>query len=419
VETASKVLEDNAKTRDTTIFLQHTLDDRQNELDTLLKSVTTLLSVEGESLSRTVLAEMQTFVRTVGTLGVAGIAFSLVVGWLIRRSIVAPLDVLVGAAKRVSAKDLTQGSALRSLAKRRDEFGDLGGTFLSMEDSLREMIRGLKEGIRNLSKNSAAIAEAAQQGAATASEQASTVAQVTVTTEELLQTSKAATTSASEVAASSDKAAERGRSGQDAVLEASRIVLALNERVSEIASRIMDLGEQSKQIGGIIDTVNALAEQSSLLAVNASIEASKAGEQGRGFAVVAVEVRRLAEQSKRATNQIRTILGDTQQATNTAIMAAEEGNKQADRARDTIEPMRELVERLATILDENADRARHIVGSSSEQAAGVEQIAGAMESVSQASSHSSDGARDLERSAVALSELSTDLERLISGYRLG
>src|ERR1700730_3085204 len=104
--------------------------------------------------------------------------------------------------------------------------------------------------------------------------------------------------------------------GVQAAQHAADGMADLREKVESIAENILALSEQSQRIGEIIATVNDLADQSNLLALNAAIEASRAGEQGRGFAVVATEIRNLAEQSKAATAQVRTILGDIQRATN-------------------------------------------------------------------------------------------------------
>src|SRR2546429_5481422 len=98
-------------------------------------------------------------------------------------------------------------------------------------------------------------------------------------------------------------------------------------QMSSIAESILSLSAQSQAIGAIIASVDDLAAQSKLLAVNAAIEAAKAGEQGKGFAVVAQEVKSLAEQSKQATVQVRKLLNDIQKATSAAVMATEQGNK--------------------------------------------------------------------------------------------
>src|SRR5699024_5611962 len=105
----------------------------------------------------------------------------------------------------------------------------------------------------------------------------------------------------------------------------------IRSEVDSIASKILNLSEQTKQIGEIIESVNEIAEQSKLLALNAAIEAARAGDHGRGFSVVAAEMRSLAEQSKDSTKQVRRILGEIQKATNSAVIAIEEGSKRAER----------------------------------------------------------------------------------------
>src|SRR5690606_7732014 len=125
--------------------------------------------------------------------------------------------------------------------------------------------------------------------------------------------------------------------------------------------------EQGQAIGEIIAAVNDLAEQSNLLAVNAAIEAAKAGEHGRGFAVVAQEVRSLAEQSKQATAQVRTILQDIQKATTAAVLATEQGSKAVeDGVRQTTEAG-EAIAALAEMIDEAAQAATQIAASSQQQ----------------------------------------------------
>jgi methyl-accepting chemotaxis protein len=106
----------------------------------------------------------------------------------------------------------------------------------------------------------------------------------------------------------------------------------IQTQMESIAESVVKLSEQSQAIGEIIASVNDLAEQSNLLAVNAAIEAAKAGEQGKGFAVVAQEVKSLAEQSKQATSQVRTIFNDIQKATTAAVLATEQGARRWSQA---------------------------------------------------------------------------------------
>jgi methyl-accepting chemotaxis protein len=115
-----------------------------------------------------------------------------------------------------------------------------------------------------------------------------------------------------------------GRRAVDEVVEGMR---RIHQQMDQVGENITHLAEQVQTIGEIIATVNDLAEQSNLLAVNASIEAAKAGEQGKGFSVVAQEVKSLAEQSKQATVQVRGILGEIQRATSSTVLAAEQGSR--------------------------------------------------------------------------------------------
>lgn len=212
--------------------------------------------------------------------------------------------------------------------------------------------------------------------------------------------------------ASSNTTLERGQHGLDSAEEATQIMQVISERVAEIAAKILHLTEQNGQIAGIVNTVDGIAEQSNLLAVNASIEASKAGEQGRGFAVVAAEVRKLSEPSKRSTRQIRENLDGIRKATQSAVMATEEGNKRTEDGVQVIETVRTVIGELASVLGENSDKTRQIAGAAAQQAAGVQQIAQAIESVSQASGDSTAGAQESQRSSHELTALAGQLEAL-------
>src|SRR5690606_31952163 len=142
----------------------------------------------------------------------------------------------------------------------------------------------------------------------------------------------------SDAAQQAVQVSQQGREAVDATLQGMQLIREQTQAVSE---SIVRLNEQSQAIGEIVATVGDLAEQSNLLGVNASIEAVKAGEHGKGFSVVAQEVKSLAEQSRQATAQVRTILNDIQKAMNKAVLvteqggrAVEDGNRQAQRSGD-------------------------------------------------------------------------------------
>ncbi len=348
---------------------------------------------------------------------IVAFATAMLGGFFMARAITRPIVRLADLSERMARGDLATDKAQFS-GDGQNEVATLQRSFQRMADRLRSMVGQLQTGITQLSTSTAEIATTAKESAAAAAQQSVTVTEVSTTMDEIQTTSQTAAHNAQEVVASAERAAASGVEGLASVDQATIIVTAIEERVREIADRILQLSEQNKQIGEIVETVNDLSEQSNLLAVNASIEAAKAGEQGRGFAVVASEVRTLAEQSKRATQQIRGILGDIQKATQTAVMSTEEGTKRAKDGIDAIKSVRETITDLAGTLEESADRMRQISGTATQQAAGIQQISQAVGALARAGKESAAGAVNLERASADIRALSEELRTTTAEYRL-
>jgi methyl-accepting chemotaxis protein len=200
--------------------------------------------------------------------------------------------------------------------------------------------------------------------------------------------------------------------------EAAGGINRIKQQMDSIAETMTRLGEQSQAIGQIVSTVEDLAAQSNLLAVNAAIEAAKAGEHGKGFAVVAAEVRSLAEQSKQATGQVRNILNDIQKAASAAAMATEQGSKAVDAGVTQAGLAGQSIQSLATTVTEGAQAATQIAASSQQQLIGVDQVASAMESIKQASTQNVASAQQLEAAAHNLKDLGQRLKGLVQHYKV-
>jgi methyl-accepting chemotaxis protein len=277
----------------------------------------------------------------------------------------------------------------------------------------RTITRQLRESINQLASSSSEILATTTQVASGSAETASAVSETTVTVEEVKQTAQLANQKARAVSDSAQKASQVSQSGRKSVEEAMQGMQRIQEQMESIAESIVRLSEQSHAIGEIIATVNDLAEQSNLLAVNAAIEAAKAGEQGKGFAVVAQEVKSLAEQSKQATTQVRTILGDIQKATSTAVLATEQGNKAVQAGVKQTTETGEAIRLLADSIVEAAQAATQIAASSQQQMVGMDQVALAMENIKQASVQNVAGTRQAEVAAQSLHELGKKLSDMI------
>ena len=206
--------------------------------------------------------------------------------------------------------------------------------------------------------------------------------------------------------------------GRKAVIETFDGMNGIREQMESITESVVRLSEQGQAIGEIIATVNDLAEQSNLLAVNAAIEATRAGEFGKGFAVVAQEVKSLAEQSRQATTQVRTILMEVQKATSAAVMATEQGTKAVAAGVKQANDAGESIRALTGSVGEAAQAATQIAASSQQQLVGMDQIASAIANIRQATSQNMAGTRQLETSAKSLKELGGRLQILVERQRV-
>ena len=196
-----------------------------------------------------------------------------------------------------------------------------------MVSGLAQISSHIQAGVQDIGGSTAEILASVSRHTESASLQSTAIAETSTTVNELRLAAEDTAKMASEVA---DRASDSLQVSNEATTAVSAITSAMEEireRVDAIARDIVTLSERTQQIGEITATVNGLADKSNLLALNASIEAARAGEHGKGFAVVAEEVRKLAEQSKAATAQVESILGDVQTATSAAVAASQEGTK--------------------------------------------------------------------------------------------
>jgi methyl-accepting chemotaxis protein len=322
------------------------------------------------------------------------------------------LSTMAGAAKQIADGDLRTAVAPQSAND------VLGNAFARMSDNLREQIRGLIEGANTLGSAASEIVATTAQLASAATESATAVSETTTTVEEVRQTAEVASQKAKYVSDNAQKAAQTSASGRKSAEDVAVAMDRIRQQMEAIAESMVRLSEQSQAIGQIIATVEDLSAQSNLLAVNAAIEAAKAGEHGKGFGVVAQEVKSLAEQSKQATNQVRTILSDIQRATTAAVMATEQGSKAVEAGERQTGAAAESIQALGGSITEAAQVATQIAASSQQQLVGMEQVAVAMESIKQASTQNVASAKQLEGAARNVDDLGRRLKEMVAGYKV-
>ncbi|WP_170270110.1 methyl-accepting chemotaxis protein [Heliorestis acidaminivorans] len=271
--------------------------------------------------------------------------------------------------------------------------------------------RPVRETIQTIAVTSAQVAASMEQNERTALGQATSVAEITSTMEELKASSEQTFQQVIKIAKNarqSSEAAEEGLLSVEAMIEDME---SLRSKVDSIAHQILNLSEQISQIGNISSTVKELADQTNMLALNAAVEAVRAGEHGKGFSVVSAEIRKLADQSKKASQQITTIVVELQKATNQTVMVTEEGTKQMVATEFLTSQNGESFRSLQKSMEEISQYIEQVSLNLEQQSNAVSGVSSAMEDISQGTketassiSETKEGMENLRKAGITLKD---------------
>lgn len=278
---------------------------------------------------------------------------------------------------------------------------------------LEAMIRHIRETAAELTSSTAEILAASGQQVSGASEQSVAISEMAATVDEVRAISIQFIQRSQEVADTAQHSVVVSRSGAQVIEEMIAAMGSIKTQVAAMAANIQSLSERTQQIGEIILTVNDIAAQSNILALNAAMEAARAGELGKGFAVVAVEVRALAEQSRQATGQVHAILMDIQKAIQTTEKVSWDGIHVVDYGALEAALASKTIQQLAAVIDESSVQATQMTAAGHQQTTGIEQIAFAMETIKFSTQQGLASTRQTEKAAQNLSELARRLEQIV------
>jgi methyl-accepting chemotaxis protein len=287
------------------------------------------------------------------------------------------------AARRLAQGAKAVGASLDALVEGRaqppqwvstDELGDLSARTWLLYEQLQELPRSLRSSAGHLAKAGTRLTEASDQQHRTLSRQAAAIHQTRTTAHEIQQTSKLAASRAGNILEVAERAASMGRMGEQSLAGTEKGLSDILDLTYGLNEQVTDLGTRAREVSRVSEVVKSLADQSHMLAINAAIEASRAGEQGRGFAVVARQMRELADQSIKATGQVRGLLDGLQAATGEAVATADQSAKGVEAAMVPLRKSGERLRALISLTHESAAAVRQIAEAVAQQHAGVDQL---------------------------------------------
>ena len=325
-----------------------------------------------------------------------------------------PLAVIVAALEKAAGGDLS----VRAKIKGNGEFARLATAFNTMMNDMNKAMRQFFS-VADLVRNSVVVVRSTTDLMACAAEEiAAQAGSIATASEEMSATSGDIARNCLHASEIAHKATGQTHSGSELVQNSARLMENIAKRVNVSSVTVAGLGERSDQIGNIVDTIEDIADQTNLLALNAAIEAARAGEQGRGFAVVADEVRALAERTTKATKEIATMIKSIQNETQSAVGSMSEGVAEVKRGTTEANRSGEALEDILNQINQLTEQIGQVATAAEEQTATTHEITSNIQKINEVVSRNVESAQSTKQATGMLSEQVDKLHTLVSHFRL-
>ena len=345
---------------------------------------------------------------------IATVLLSALFAFIIVRSITGPIVPLISVAKKIADGDLNVQIDYTSS----DEIGQLSDSFRFMTQNLRSIIGQVASTSTQVAAAANQLHSTAEHIATGAEEVAAQAGTVATAGEEMSATSGDIAQNCQMAAEGAQRASQTASEGAAVVERTVAVMGQIASKVMESAKTVESLGARSDQIGAIIGTIEDIADQTNLLALNAAIEAARAGEQGRGFAVVADEVRALAERTTRATKEIGGMIKAIQNETKGAVAAMEQGVRQVETGTMEAAKSGHALQKIQEQINDVAMQVNQIATAAEEQTATTSEISSNIMQITEVVQQTSQGAHESATAAAQLNGNAEELQRLVRQFKL-
>jgi methyl-accepting chemotaxis protein len=376
-------------------------------------ALTTAQNAETENRAGTMLSSSRVIITSIGLVFFATV---LVIFFIITRNITGQLggdpSYVAEIARKVADGDLSLNVTVQGDSQ------SVLGAMREMVANLRQIVSKVTDSAENIASASNQLHTAAEQIATGSEKVACQAATVAVSDEEISTTSGSIAQNCQIAADGGMRAIHAAQTGSEVVERTVQVMARISERVSATAQTVQSLGERSDQIGAIIGTIEDIADQTNLLALNAAIEAARAGEQGRGFAVVADEVRALAERTTKATREIGEMIKSIQVETKGAVTAMEQGVVEVEAGTGEAARSGEAIKQILEQIKDVTMQVNQIATAAEEQTATTNQISGNMTQISEVVQATAREAEETAQASGQLSRQAGELQLLVGRFRL-
>jgi len=396
---------------------ENSLNSSQTQLNTLMTETDELQSAvrgiaEDTRVSVTDSISTSSWINSIIT--VVSIALAILISWYTVRSISQPLSRVNHMLNIMADGNLTE----RVDYNAQDEFGELASNTNKLTGNLRKLIEGIANRATQLATAAEESSNVSDETTNAIDEQRRQIEQVATATQEMNNT-------ASEMADGADQALQEIQHSDDEakrvreISDKNRTTIEGLAREIQSASEVIDqLSENSKNIGGILDVIRGIADQTNLLALNAAIEAARAGEQGRGFAVVADEVRTLASRTQESTEEIQDMIESLQNDSQRAVSVMNKGREQAELSVQQSDEAAQALQSITESVHQASDSSNHIANAAKEQSSTAHDISERLEAIVSIAEQTASGSKQTAQASNEVAKLADELQDSIKSFRV-